>query len=160
MTLQDIISAAVKKHNDIGKATDYALRMLDAHPEVKAEQLRSLIYQAVRTAVYQAQGQARHVAKHCTRGLEAIRESAATKLSSILDTWILDGSPLGDFTGVELMPFAERARNQAAGHTKNARFFDWLAKAAKDGRVRDTVDAEATAKAWSSIEQSDASETA
>ena len=156
--LRDLLSAAVKKHNDIGKATDYALRMLDAHPEVKAEQLRSLIYQAVRTAVYQAQGQARHVAKHSTRGLEAIRESAATKLSSILDTWIVGGMRLGDWTGTQLRIEAAKNRAQAAGKVRAADFYEWIGLQAKDGKVRDVIDAARAQKAWDNILKYDCAE--
>ena len=157
-TFNDFITQAVQTHTEINKAVNLVIHLLDSHPDVRDAELRMLVAQAVRNSVHQAQGRTRSVAKRCSRGLAAIASAAPAKLASILDSWVLDGTRLGDFTGTELLPFVSTARNQAAGHLKNAAFYGYLARKAKGQKVRKAVTAEQAANRWTEIDKQDRAE--
>ena len=130
----------------------YHLLLLESHPEIRNDELRGLVELAVRTRIHAAQHQQRTAAKRCCRGLDAIAAAGRAAGRSLLKDWVLDGTPIGDFRGVDLLPFAETAIHQADGLTRNARFFRWLAKEAGTDLVRDRVTGERAARKWTEIE--------
>jgi len=153
-TLRDVLSKACETYTDIVAAQGEALRLLNANPAIRDAEMHKIVSEGLRAMVFEQQYGGRRTAKRCTRGIDEIGVAAACLEASLLDQWVINGSPLGDWQGSDMAGFSEQAHDQATGCLKNAAFFDWLGARAGVRVIRDVIQPADAAKKWNEIEKS------
>lgn len=151
-----IVRDACDEYTVPADACDEVKRQLAGEPMVARAMKDWLFHRAVLESVHnrrherlsQVKGNGGRVIPETHRGAEAIEATAATRMQSLLETWVMpDGRRLGEWTGPQLKLQAMEERSLAHGHMKNATFFESLSlRCPGDKPVRKCVtDKEASA---------------